>query len=150
MMAGRRGRSALFERSAEIADKGDDADLFTLAGLGRSRCLQMTGRDADSTAALDEVMVHVVAGRAAPQVIGLAYCVMIDRSLGRFDLPRAREWTGALGRWVDEQRGMVPYRGSCLVHRAERNIDVYRGQPACGRDARHGGRATGKPDRMLR
>jgi DNA-binding CsgD family transcriptional regulator len=79
----------------------------------------MTGREADSTAALDEVMVHVVAGRAAPQVIGLAYCVMIDRSLGRFDLPRAREWTGALGRWVDEQRGMVPYRGSCLVHRAE-------------------------------
>jgi len=120
MMAGS-GAAALplFERSAEIADKGDDADLFTLAGLGRSRCLQMTGRDADSTAALDEVMVHVVAGRAAPQVIGLAYCVMIDRSLGRFDLPRAREWTGALGRWVDEQRGMVPYRGSCLVHRAE-------------------------------
>jgi len=120
MMAGA-GAAALplFERSVEIADKGDDADLFTLAGLGRSRCLQMTGREADSTAALDEVMVHVVAGRAAPQVIGLAYCVMIDRSLGRFDLPRAREWTGALGRWVDEQRGMVPYRGSCLVHRAE-------------------------------
>jgi hypothetical protein len=59
MMAGG-GTAALplFERSAEIADKGDDADLFALAGLGRSRCLQMTGREADSTAALDEVMVH--------------------------------------------------------------------------------------------
>ena len=52
----------LFERGAEIADADADLDLFTLAGLGRARCLQMTGRDGESTAALDEVMVHVVGG----------------------------------------------------------------------------------------
>ena len=109
----------LFERGAEIADADADLDLFTLAGLGRARCLQMTGRDGESTAALDEVMVHVVGGRVAPQVSGLAYCSVIDICLGRFDLTRAREWTAALGRWVDAQHGMVPYRGSCLVHRAE-------------------------------
>jgi ATP/maltotriose-dependent transcriptional regulator MalT len=121
MMVGGDGAGALplFERGAEIAAKEDDLDLFTLAGLGRGRCLQLTGRDDESAAALDEVMVHVVAGRVAPQVIGFAYCSVIEMCMGRFDLARAREWTAALGGWVDEQLGMVPYRGTCLVHRAE-------------------------------
>ena len=81
------GGLPLFERAAAITDADDDLDLFALAGLGRARCLQLTGRDEESTAALDEVMVHVVAGRVDPQVIGLAYCSVIGHSLGRFDLP---------------------------------------------------------------
>lgn len=79
----------------------------------------MLGRSAESAEALDEVMVHVVAGRVAPQVIGLAYCSMIDLCLGWFDLRRAQEWTQALDAWVAEQHGMEMYRGTCLVHRAE-------------------------------
>jgi DNA-binding CsgD family transcriptional regulator len=64
-------------------------------------------------------MVHVAARRVQPQVVGLAYCSMIELCRGWYDIARAREWTEALTGWVDEQQGMVPYRGACLVHRAE-------------------------------
>ena len=63
-------------------------------------------------------MLHVIAGRTAPQAAGLAYCSVVGMCVERFDLRRAQEWTRALSSWIDEQHGMVPYRGTCLVHRA--------------------------------
>lgn len=109
----------IFERSAEAAVECDDLDGFVLAGLGRGRCLAMLGRQRESVEVYDEVMVHVLAGRVAPQVTGLAYCAIVAVCMEWFDLRRAQEWTQTFSGWVARETGMVAYRGTCLVHRAE-------------------------------
>ena len=63
--------------------------------------------------------MYVVADRAAPPVVGLAYCAVISLCMERFDIQRAGEWTRALTGWCDAQSGLMPYRGECQVHRAE-------------------------------
>jgi DNA-binding CsgD family transcriptional regulator len=108
-----------FDEAGRRAAQQRDVDIFVLAGLGRGRCLAQLGRDEESWAALDEIMLQVVAGKTAPQVAGLAYCSVIGMCLDRYELRRAQEWTQALTEWITDQQGLVPYRGTCLVHRAE-------------------------------
>lgn len=110
---------AKFDAARPVVTRTGDRDAAALTVLGRANCLHQLGRAAESAAAVDEVMVDVAAGRLTPQVTGLAYCAMIGLCMEWYDLPRAREWTLALTAWVDEQGGLVPYRGACLVHRAE-------------------------------
>jgi len=113
------GALPAFERSVDLAAADSDADVLVLALLGRARCLQRLGRDDECAAVMDEAMTYVSAGRVQPQVVGLLYCAVIDLCLGCFDLARAQEWTRALTAWVEDQRGAVAYRGTCLVHHAE-------------------------------
>ena len=109
----------LFERSMRVVGLERNVDHYVLARLGQGRCLQMLGREVEARVALDEAMVHVAAGHVQPQVVGLAYCSMIELCRGWYDIRRAQEWTEALTEWVEEQEGMRAYRGTCLVHRAE-------------------------------
>jgi DNA-binding CsgD family transcriptional regulator len=123
----------LFEQNQGWAT---EPDTIVLVALGRGACLAMLGRTTEALKALDEAMVHVTAshdGAVGPEVAGMAYCSVIAFSLDQYDVRRAQEWTHALTGWCDQQSGLVPYRGACLVHRAQ--ILQYRGAWSDAADA---------------
>ena len=108
-----------FCRAGEIGARCADADLVALARHSRGRVLIRMGQTRAGVALLDEAMVAVEAGEVAPLVVGDVYCSVIEGCVEVFDLRRAQEWTSALAQWCGSQPGLVPYRGQCLVRRAE-------------------------------
>ena len=108
-----------FCRVVTIGERFNDRDLVALARHAQGRALIRQGASAEGLALLDEAMVAVTAGDLSPVVVGDVYCSVISACHEIFDLHRAKEWTGALGRWCASQPDLVPYRGQCLVRRAE-------------------------------
>ncbi|MBO0844815.1 MAG: hypothetical protein J2P22_05300, partial [Nocardioides sp.] len=102
-----------------------DANLEVLGRLTVGHAHLQQGRRDEALACLDEVMLTVSAGRLYPTVAGLAYCAVIGTCMNLLDVPRAQEWTTVLSDWCDAQTGLVPYRGSCLIHRSQ--IKAMRG-----------------------
>jgi DNA-binding CsgD family transcriptional regulator len=109
----------MFQETQRHADRIRDANGMTLSRLGRGQCLTQLGRGREGLQMFDEVMVAVSTDAVSPLVAGLAYCAAIETCQQILDVRRAQEWTAALTRWCDEQPDLVPYRGNCLVHRAE-------------------------------
>lgn len=110
---------AMAARATEVADRFHDPDLRAFGGLGHGQALLAQGDTAAGTASLDEVMVSVTAGEVGPITSGIVYCAVVLECMRIFDLARATEWTRALSAWCDRQPDLVPYRGQCLVHRAQ-------------------------------
>ena len=110
---------AMFTEALDVGKRFRDTDLMTIARMGQGRALIKMQRAAEGMAMLDDVMVAVTAGEISPLHVGDVYCSVIDACSEVFDLRRAQEWTVALTRWCDRQGDAVPYRGSCLVRRAE-------------------------------
>ena len=109
----------LFSEALAIGKRFGDTDLVAVGRMGQGRSLIKMGRQAEGVALLDEVMVGVMAGELSPLVVGDVYCSVIDACTEIFDLRRGQEWTDALTQWCDRQPDLVPYRGACLIRRAE-------------------------------
>ena len=94
-------------------------DVTTLGRLARGQALIEQGARAAGLALLDEAMVAVQAGEVSAPVAGLATCAVLATCQRIDDIGRAVEWTRVLTRWCERHPDLVPYRGQCLVHRAE-------------------------------
>jgi len=108
-----------FAEAADIGERFGDIDLMNLGRHGHGRVLIERGELERGVALLDEVMVAVTAGEVSSIIAGIIYCSVLSACSDLFDIARAREWTQALTRWCDREPEMVPYRGDCLVRRAE-------------------------------
>ncbi len=109
----------LFAQAFAIGERFGERDLVTLALQGQGRALIRQGKITRGVALLDEAMVAVTAGEVSPLNAGGVYCSVLDACSEIFDLHRAQEWTTALDDWCASQPDLVPYRGHCMVRRAE-------------------------------
>jgi DNA-binding CsgD family transcriptional regulator len=105
--------------AVELGRRFADRDLAALGCHIQARALIRLDRFADAIRLFDELMVQLGADDLSPVVAGLVYCSAIEGCHEVSDLRRAEEWTSALTRWCAAQPDVVPYRGQCLVHRAE-------------------------------
>ncbi|HEY5879186.1 MAG TPA: hypothetical protein VIU11_09750, partial [Nakamurella sp.] len=108
-----------FDTARRVGERFADVGLITLGLLGQGQTLISLGRWVDAVRSLDEAMVAVARDDVPPIVAGIVLCGAIDACRRLFDLRRTVEWTAALTRWCDAQPDLVPFRGQCLVHRAE-------------------------------
>ncbi len=110
---------ATFVQAVGIATRFGDKDLAALALQGQGRSLIRQGEVLQGVALLDEAMLAVTGGEISPLNAGGIYCSVLDACSEIFDLQRAQEWTSALEKWCASQPDLVPFRGHCLVRRAE-------------------------------
>jgi DNA-binding NarL/FixJ family response regulator len=102
-----------------IGERFGDPDLVALGLIDLGRGLIEEGSTGEGLQKLDEAMLAASAGELSPVATGLVYCSVIEGCQETYELARAREWTLALTDWCAQQPDLVPFTGTCLVHRAE-------------------------------
>ena len=109
----------LFERAEQIGEQFGDVDLIAIGRLGHGQALIQLGDVEKGLKLLDETMVIVETESVFPIATGIIYCAVIETCRMVWDLKRAHEWTTALSKWCNAQPDVVPFRGQCLIRRAE-------------------------------
>ena len=84
------------------------------------RALVKAGRLDEGLAHLDEAMLAIIDRTTTPRATSMLYCSAISVCLEAHEWSRAREWTRALGDWLDQlphESGV--YLGNCRIHRSQ-------------------------------
>ena len=110
---------AMFTEALDVGRRFRDEDLVTMARHGQGRVLIRSGSVAEGMSLIDEVMVAITLGELSPIAAGGVYCSVLQACHDVFDLRRAHEWTHAFAEWCSRQPDLVPFRGHCLIRRAE-------------------------------
>lgn len=102
-----------------VGERFGDPDLVALGLIDLGRALIEQGSVAEGLGKLDEAMLAASSEELSPIATGFVYCSVIEGCHVTYELARAREWTIALSEWCARQPDLVPFTGTCLVHRAE-------------------------------
>lgn len=109
----------VLETAARLGASKAETDLKAFATTMWGRALVKSGRLGEGLSHLDEAMVAIVDRETTPRATSMLYCSAIATCLEAHEWNRAREWTLALGAWLDElphQSGV--YFGNCRIYRS--------------------------------
>jgi DNA-binding CsgD family transcriptional regulator len=109
----------LLARAAQDASHRRQIDLVAFATTIWGRALIKAGRLKEGLSRLDEAMLPVIDGEASPRARSMMYCAAIATCHEVREFARAREWTLALGAWLDSLAGLRgAYFGNCRIYRS--------------------------------
>lgn len=109
----------LLARAADDGSRRGETDLVAFATTVWGRVLIKAGRLTEGLGRLDEAMVPVAERNTSPRATSMLYCSAIATCHEAREFGRAREWTHALGAWLDSlPRLGGAYFGNCRIYRA--------------------------------
>jgi DNA-binding CsgD family transcriptional regulator len=109
----------LLASAADAGSRQGDTDLIAFATTVWGRALIKAGRLKEGFSRLDEAMLPVVERDTSPRATSMLYCSAIATCHEAREFGRAREWTHALGAWLDTlPRLGGAYFGNCRIYRA--------------------------------
>jgi DNA-binding CsgD family transcriptional regulator/tetratricopeptide (TPR) repeat protein len=108
-----------FAAANATARRFGDPDLIAISGMAIGETWIASGETERGLPLLDESMAAVIGGQVSPPMVGIIYCAVLSCCQRMMDVRRSQEWTAAFTAWCDTQTDLLPYRGDCVVYRAE-------------------------------
>ena len=102
-----------------LGDEYGDESLVALGYLGSGLATLRRGRVRDAFVLLEEAVLRVVGGGVSADWAGHIYCTMVSACLRVADLNRARQWSEAAHRWLEDFSEAVMFTGVCRAHDVE-------------------------------